>query len=151
MPVKNVKKTVVRKKASTSPATKGATKAPPVKKSSPRKGVVKEASPALTHDLARVTYTEADKNKRVQGMTFRQLAERLDVSMESVTFAVAVEILKGAQTRQDVNHRVRDVLPPRDSTATPKGTSNLVSGVIRKMLDCGFTVEGQWRMVKPVK
>jgi hypothetical protein len=94
-------------------------------------------------------YTEKDMKKKVAGITFFQLSNRLDLPLESERFAVAVEILKGAETRQDVNHRVRDLLPPSVRTKTPKAVSNLVSSVIKRMVDSGFTVEGEWRMTPP--
>lgn len=100
-------------------------------------------SPAFT------VYKETDGKKKVGGMSYLQLSNKLELPITSERFAVAVEILKGATTRQEVNHRVRDLLPPSVRTKSPKTVSNLVSAVVKRMVDCGFTVQGEWRMTPP--
>lgn len=151
----STKKTLTLKKTKTAPVKKKevATAAPPAKK----KSLPKKKS-NLVSTTARVSakkeqkgslYAETDKNKKVAGMTFQNLSEVTGMAIDSEQFAVAVEILKGGVTRQDVNHRVRELLPPTTRTGTPKAVSNLVSGVIGKLTARGFIVEGNWKMIFP--
>jgi len=163
MPATIVKRRTVVKKSPTSgkisPATKKGNKEAPqkkmvvgrVRKNSPAKSPVKAKAEKITAKeiLSAPIYTEDDFKKKVQGMTFFQISNRLQLPITSERFAVAVEILKGGETRQDINHRVKELLPPSVRTKSPKTVSNLVSAVIKRMVECGFAVQGEWRMTPP--
>lgn len=91
----------------------------------------------------------ADPKKRIGGLSYQQLAELTGYGLGSEQFIVAVEIMKGGTSRLEVNHRCAVLLPDRTRNGTPKQVSNLVSSVIKRMEDRGFTVKGTWSMVKP--
>jgi hypothetical protein len=115
-----------------------------------KKSVSTKASPAkVAPAKAKKSplYTEADSTKKVAGMTFQKLSEKTGLGIDTEQFFVAVEILKGAQERKDINHRVKDLLPTTPRTSTPKAVSNLVSSVIGKLTTSGFAVQGNWKMV----
>lgn len=100
-------------------------------------------------DVTPATYSEADAGKKVQGITYAKLSEITGYAYESDKFVVAVEILKGAATKQEINQRAKELLPMSSRTATPKAVSNLVSMVIGKLLTSGFTIKGEWKMIVP--
>lgn len=91
----------------------------------------------------------ADPKKRIGGLSYQQLADLVGYGLGSEQFIVAVEIMKGGESRLAVNHRCAVLLPDTTRNGTPKQVSNLVSSVIKRMEDRGFTVKGTWSMVKP--
>lgn len=90
-----------------------------------------------------------DPRKRIGGLSYKQLSELSGYGLGSEQFITAVEIMKGAGTRQEVNHRVAALLPATTRNGTPKTVSNLVSGVIHNLEQRGFTIVGSWKMVAP--
>lgn len=138
-----------KKEVATSPALQSKTarvmKATSAKRAS---APAKKTTPAKV-DKGNGIYSRADAKKRVGNITFEKLANLTGFKMESDQFVVAVEIMKGGVTRQEINHRVKDILPPTTRTGTPKAVSNLVSAVVNKMADQGFQVEGSWKMISP--
>lgn len=113
--------------------------------------VTKEKAAQSAGKKISTTYTKADGKKKVAGMTYEELSQRSGIPITHEQFVVAVEILKGAPTRQDINHRAKELLPPTARTSSPKTLSNLVSTVIGKLTASGFVIEGSWKMTYPAQ
>jgi len=151
-----VKKTVAKKTASSKKKT--APKSKPVS-TSPEKKIVRSAV-----GRPRSVFPEKNMDKefslldpeesaklRIVGMSYAQLAELTGIQINTEAFLIMLELLRGGRDRQEVNNRVRDLLPPTTSSGTVKPVPNLVSGVMKKLEAKGFTIKGDWKMVKPGK
>lgn len=159
------KSTPAKKTASKAPATKTTARATP---SRARKSAAPEVkdTPAPTRRNVRSTvkkeavqednYTSLqerrasiDPRKRVGGLSYKQISELTGYGLGTEQFIAAVEIISGGQTKLEVSHRIAALLPPTTRNGTPKAISNLVGGVIKKLEDRGFTINGTWKMVAP--
>lgn len=162
--VSTAKKAPAKKAATAKPATKPAAKrtAPAKPRSTARKAaapVVQETAPVKRRGrpsnapVAPPTLTERRQSinprQKVAGLTYQQIADLTGYGLGSEHFIVAVEVLKGGETRVAVNHRVAAMLPATTRNGSPKQVSNLVSAVVQRMIQNGFTVKGSWSMVKP--
>lgn len=161
--------------ASKAPATKTASRATPARttrkaaapvvKDTPVRRTAKKAAPAAKstrtakavveqpevdgHITLQERRAAMDPKKRIGGMTYKQLSELTGYGLGSEQFIAAVEIVRGAETKLEVNHRVAALLPNETRNGTPKQVSNLLSGVINNLVQRGFTVKGSWCMVAP--
>jgi len=139
-----------KKKVAARPAAKRAssrTAETPVVRDTPKTRAGRTAvAPAPTLQERREA---ADPKKRVGGLSYQQLADLTGYGLGSEHFITAVEIMKGAETRQEVNQRVKALLPETTRNGTPKQVSNLVGAVIRRMEENGFKIKGSWKMVRP--
>lgn len=129
--------------------------AKPVVKDTPKPSAARRAAPAASEPDVVVHLPIAERaaqinlSRRIGGLTYKQIAEVTGYSPGSEGFTAVIEVLRGGETRQEINHRVAALLPPQTKNGTPKMVSNLVSSVIRRMTQQGFTVTGTWKMVKP--
>lgn len=134
----------------TSPRTP-AKRASPVVRDTPakrgRSGSPKPPVGALPHIQER--RGPADPKRRIGGLSYQELSDLIGYGLGSEQFIVAVEIMKGGESRLDVSHRVAAILPNETRNGTPKQVSNLVSSVIKRMEDRGFTIKGSWSMARP--
>jgi hypothetical protein len=173
--ITRAKKTVAKSpaKSTKAPARKTATAAPATKRpvGRPRKAAepvvtdnkpVRRASPAKASapatrkaKPAAAPAVEAkpvmDARKKVGGLSFRELSDLTGYGVGSERFIVAVEVLRGGESRRDVLHRLNEVLPAETRNGTPKQVSNVLSSVINHLTGLGFTEKGTWSMVKPAK
>jgi hypothetical protein len=94
---------------------------------------------------------EADGKLRIAGMSYTQLAELTGIAVDTEAFLIMREVLRGGRDRQEINDRVREILPATTAQGTPKPVPNLVSSVVKKLQDKGFTIKGDWKMVKPAR
>lgn len=92
---------------------------------------------------------EENAKKRIAGMSYAQLADLTGVAINTEGFLIVLEILRGGRDRQEINDRCRQILPAYTAQGTPKPVPNLVSGMIKKLEAKGFTIKGDWKMVKP--
>lgn len=122
--------------------SKKTVKAKPGPKTSPAKEPVVYGNPNLFD-------SEADKNKKIQGVTYAKVAEILGVGISTEQFLVAIELMKGGNTRNEINERVKELLPTHTQNGTPKQVTNLVSGVHNRMLEAGFVLKGTYQLLKP--
>lgn len=148
------KKTVARKPAAkrTAPPAKKAVPAAPVKRGPgrPRKVVTSETPvETVSQNPEGYRYTERDANRQVQGIKYKELADMLGVGISSERLIVAVELLKGGLDRQEVNNRLAEILPSTTRNGTKKSVSNLVSSALAALVELGFEVKGNWKVVKP--
>lgn len=153
MPVKKsagAKKTVVKKKTAPKNKPAAVTSSAPVKRAvgRPRKTVAPVAPPEPEFTLLD---PEKDGKLRIAGMSYTQFSELSGIQINTEAFLIALEILRGGRDRQEINDRCREILPAMTSVGTPKPVPNLVSSVIKKLQDRGFTIKGDWKMVKPAR
>lgn len=154
-----VKKTMAKKPASakgkTAPKTKASTNSPantgaPAKRpvGRPRKDAVPYAPEPLKPEFELLSEEKHGK-LRIQGMSYVQLQELTGIQISTEAFIIALELLRGGRDRQEINDRVRDLLPRTTSQGTPKPVPNLVSGVLKKLQAQGFGIKGDWKVTKP--
>ena len=161
------KKAPAKKAVPTAPATKTTSRATPTrarKADAPevqdvpaRRATAKKAAPSARatktvvpdHVPLQERRAQADPKKRVAGLTYKQISELTGYGLGSEQFIAAVEVLRGASTKLEVNQRVKLLLPETTRNGTPKQVSNLVSGVIGNLTNRGFEVVGTWKMVPP--
>lgn len=138
-----VKDTPAPARRTTRPAAKKAAATPPK--------TVKEtaAQSKNSYQTLQDRRDSANPRKKVGGMTYKELSELSGYGLGSEQFIVAVAIVTGGTSRLDINHRIAAQLPPTTRNGTPKAVSNLVSGVIKRLEDRGFTISGSWKMVAP--
>lgn len=160
------KKTTAKKTENTAPVTKRSVGRPRKIQAVPevveeqkttRKRVPKEA-PAVKPSLeiraasqgnTNLLDSEKDKNKKIQGLTYAKVSELIGVGIGTEQFLVAIELLKGGNTRNEINERLKELLPTHTQTGSLKQVTNLVSGVHNRMLDAGFQIKGTYQLVKP--
>lgn len=151
-PVGRPKKTVTAK-----------TEVPQPKANTPTRARAKSSVPATTEKTTRTKKVpenriiatdnpnllnpDTDGNKKIAGMTYKALSELLGFGIGTEQFLAAIELLKGGETRSEVNDRVKELLPPVTQTGTPKQVTNLVSGVHNRMLARGFKIQGSYKLV----
>ena len=141
----------------TAPAKKAPTRAPakraapvvqdtPVKRGPgrPKKVVEGTSLPSLQERRE-----SANPKKRIAGLSYKELSDLIGYGLGSEQFIVAVEVMKGGESRLEVSKRVSEMLPARTRNGSPKPVSNMVSAVVKRMEDAGFTVKGTWSMVRP--
>jgi predicted extracellular nuclease len=90
---------------------------------------------------------EKDGSKKISGMTYAAISEKLGFGVGTEQFLVALELLKGGETRSEINDRMKELLPATTVHGTPKQVTNLVSGVHGRMLAKGFKVQGSYKLV----
>lgn len=131
--------------------TKAASPRTRVKKTTAPKRAMKpkSAPPAPKETSSPVMYTNRQKNKQIQGVTFAQLSEMTGVGIGTEKFVVMVELLRGGDDRQAVNNRLKGLLPTKTATGELKSVPNLVSGVLAMLRTKGFVVEGNWQVKVP--
>lgn len=152
MPVKKTTKKTMTAKSKTAPKNKPAavTASAPAKRpvGRPRKAAAPVEPPQPSFTL--LNPDEVAKH-RIAGMSYTQLAELSGIQINTEAFIIMLEILRGGRDRQEINDRVREILPAFTGQGTPKPVPNLVSGVIKKLEAKGFTIKGDWKMVKPAR
>lgn len=147
-----VKKATAKKPVATkknSPATKASTGAPKKRVKSAVGRPKKELPTPAPESEFELLDPEENAKKRIAGMSYAQLSELTGIQINTEQFIVALEILRGGRDRQEINDRCRQILPATTPHGTPKPVPNLVSGVIKKLEAKGFTIKGDWKMVKP--
>lgn len=92
---------------------------------------------------------QRDGNKTIQGVTYLEISEMLHVGMETETFLVVIELLKGGSSRVEITRRLEKVLPVQTRRGTLKNVSSRVSSVVFLLTSHGFVMKGSWRMSPP--
>lgn len=117
-------------------------------KAAEKKSPVKTPDRVIATDNPNLLDPDRDGGKKLAGMSYRQISEKLGFGIGTEQFLAAVELLKGGQTRLEVNDRVKALLPATTQNGTPKQVTNLVSGVLNKMINSGFAVHGVFKIVQ---
>jgi hypothetical protein len=157
MPAKTVARTRVKKVVSAPPAKRAAAapKGKPVVRDNPKAPAARRGRPAASQPDVEVKTplldgaAQVDMRKRVGGLNLKQVSELSGYSIGSEGYLVAVELLRGGESRIETTHRIAQLLPSETRNSTPKNVSNLVSSVIKRLESQGFKVSGTWKMVKP--
>lgn len=101
----------------------------------------------IATDNPNLLNADVDGKKKIGGYTYTALAEILGFGVGTEQFLAALELMKGGETRAEVNDRVKGLLPATTQTGTPKQVTNLVSGVHNRMLARGFKIQGSYKLV----
>lgn len=63
---------------------------------------------------------------------------------------IAAELLEGGYDRDDINDRVAELLPETTTrSGNDKQVPSLVSGILKRLQERGYTVESSWQLVPP--
>jgi len=148
MPVKTAKKSIAGKSKTAPPKKTAASSSVKRPVGRPRKNPEPVVVTAPEPEFELMSEEKHGK-LRIAGMSYVQLAELSGIPIETEGFLIMLELLRGGRDRQEINDRVRDKLPRTTSSGTPKPVPNLVSGIMKRLEGKGFTVKGDWKMVKP--
>ena len=119
----------------------------PVQTPQPKKRAPKTAPAPEVFSQDYLLNPVTDGNKKIAGMTYKALAELLGISVGTEQFLIAVELIKGGESRAAINERLKGMLPATTNNGTPKQVTNLVSGVHGRMLKVGFKPTGTYKLV----
>lgn len=115
----------------------------------PNKPVKEPLEKTFPQDNPNLLDPETDKNKKIQGLTYAKVSELLGIGIGTEQFLVAIELMKGGNTRNEINERLKALLPATTINGTPKQVTNLVSGVHNRMEAAGFVLKGTYQLMKP--
>lgn len=136
-----VKKTAAAKKKST--AAKSKSKTSPAKKSTAKK------SPATKKSAAKKNVKDVKKPKSNRGGFHREINEETGFVVGTDQDAIALALLEGGESRAEISERLQKQIDTETRNGTEKQITNMISGVLNKMLDRGFTVEQSFVVVPP--
>jgi hypothetical protein len=157
MPVKKTAKKSTRKSpTSKTAASKGSGKTEVKKKrgrpvgsknkpknSTPVKSVPKKSASKKT--------TKVQKPASKRGGVNREMDEVTGFATGTDSQYIAETLMEGGESRQEIIETLREELDTETRNGTEKPVANLVSGIVNKMLERGFTIESSYRLVPPVK
>lgn len=58
-------------------------------------------------------------------------------------------MLEGGLDRQDINEKVAQAIGPKTRSGCDKNIPSLVSGLLSRLVERGYTVESSWRIIEP--
>lgn len=148
MPVKKTaaaKKTAAKKAAPNKkgPAAKKTASKGPAKKTAAKK----TAAPAKGKGKSNVKNVKKPASKR--GGFHRELNDATGFVVGTDQDTIALALIEGGESRADVVEGLRNTLDLETRNGTEKQITNMVSGVLNKMLERGFTVESSFAVVPP--
>lgn len=143
------KKTVGRPRKTTAPVEEVVEQKKARTPRGPNKPVKTELEKSFPQDNPNLLDPDTDKNKKIQGLTYAKVSDILGIGIGTEQFLVAIELMKGGNTRNEINDRVKALLPGTTINGTPKQVTNLVSGVHAKMEAKGFVLKGTYQLMKP--
>lgn len=145
-----VKKTAAAKKAAAkksaakkSPAKKTTAKKSPAKKTAAKKPVKKTA--ASKKNVKNVKKPASSG----RGGFHRPMNEETGFVLDSESDLIAQALIEGGESRAAIIEEISGMLDSETRNGTEKAVSNMVSGVLNKMLARGFTVESSFALVPP--
>jgi hypothetical protein len=158
------KKTATAKKASAKTKTTGAKRGPGRPKGSTSKKTA--AAPAKrgpgrpkgsTNKSTAKKSTASRKNTKTvskpkgsgRGGFHRELNEETGFVVGTDQDTIALALLEGGESRSAIAEAVEKKIGSETRNGTPKMVTNMVSGVLNKMLDRGFTVEQSFQVIPP--
>lgn len=134
-----VKKTAAAKKKKSTTSKKG----PANKKSTAKKTAAKKPA----SKKANVKNVKKPAGKR--GGFHREMNEETGFVVGTDQDAIALALLEGGESRAAIVERLENELDTETRNGTEKQITNMVSGVLNKMLAAGFTVESSFQVVPP--
>lgn len=81
----------------------------------------------------------------------RVVDETTGFALGTDSHTIAMELLKGGESRADIIERLARMLPPTSNRGTPKPVANMVASVLGKMRDAGFTVSQSFILEAPTR
>lgn len=135
MPVKKTAAAKKRTQSKKGPAAKKTAAKAPAKKSAAKK------SPAKVKDVK--------KPASKRGGFHREINEETGFVVGTDQDTIALALLEGGESRADVVESLYNTLETETRNGTEKQITNMVSGVLNKMLKAGYTVESSFRVVPP--
>lgn len=150
MPIKktaSVKKKAAKKTtaAKSRPVAKKTASKGPAKKTAAKKSAAKKSSPAKKN----VKNVKKPAKKETRGGFHREINEDTGFVVGTESDTIALELLEGGESRGDIVTRLEKMLDSETRNGTEKQITNMVSGVLNKMLAAGFTVEQSFVLVPP--
>lgn len=131
------RKTTAAKSKSKTPAKKTAAKKPAAKKTASKAPASKKKT------------TNVKKPASNRGGLNRELNEDTGFVVGTDQDAIANALLEGGESRAAIVERLESELDSETRNGTPKQITNMVSGVLNKMLDRGFIVESNFQLLPP--
>lgn len=140
-PATKTTRTATKSKASTSRSA-----APtPRKRATPNKPTAARARSKNT------SVKEVAKPKTATTRRTRDVDETTGFVKGTDSHLIAMELLKGGESRSDIVSRCAKKLPPLSNRGTPKPVANLVASVISKMRDAGFIEQSSFALLPPTR
>lgn len=156
MPVKKTakaKKTAAKKTSASKsrPASKKTTAKSkgPAKKTAAKKSAAKKSTPAKKSAAKNVKKPATKKKTSNRGGFNRELNEETGFVVGTDSDTIALALLEGGESRADIIAELEGVLDTETRNGTEKQVTNMVSGVLNKMLAAGYTVEQSFVVVPP--
>lgn len=148
-----VKKTAAAKKKTTAAKSKG--KTAPAKKSTAKKSPATK-SKTTAKSKAPAKKTSAKKNVKdvkkpagKRGGFHREINEETGFVVGTDQDTIALALLEGGESRADIAERLSKKIDTETRNGTEKQITNMISGVLNKMLARGFTVESSYVVLPP--
>ena len=116
------------------------------KKSTARKPAAKKTASKAP---AKKKTTNVKKPASNRGGLNRELNEDTGFVVGTDQDAIALALLEGGESRAAIVERLESELDAETRNGTPKQITNMVSGVLNKMLDRGFIVESNFQLLPP--
>ena len=110
-------------------------------KKSPAKSSAKKSSPAKK--------TAAKKTTGKRGGFHRELNPDTGFVVGTESQRIAEALIEGGESRAEIVARLEKELPKETRDGTPKQVTNMVSGVLNKMLARGYTIEQSFALAEP--
>lgn len=150
---KPIKKAPAKKVATVTPIKKAA----PVKKVAPAKApVAKKAVPAKKAPAKVAPVKKAPVKAAAKKAPATPRAEWREYDehgfvIGTASSTIAALLVAGGESRNDINARVAEAIGTVSRTGEQKNVPAIVSGMIHKLLERGYTVESSYRLVPPTK
>lgn len=143
-----VKKTAAAKKKSTAKSkTAPAKKKSTAKKSPATKTTAKKTAAKKSTSKKNVKDVKKPAGKR--GGFHREINEETGFVVGTDQDTIALALLEGGESRADIAERLEKMIDTETRNGTEKQITNMISGVLNKMLARGFTVESSFVVLPP--
>lgn len=140
-------------------AVKKSAKKTVAKKAVAKRGRPKNTGPAPQKRASSKKAVPAKRGRPAKKTAAKKSAPKVEREFDEVTgfvigtdqHTIAKALMDGGVTRQEIIDDLKKTLDGETRNGTEKPVSNLVAGVTSKLLERGFTVEGSYALVPPVK
>jgi hypothetical protein len=122
----------------------------PVKKTAAaKKTAAKKSAPAKKTAAKKAPVKNVKKPAGKRGGFHREINESTGFVVGTDQDAIALALLDGGESRAAIVEGLEDTLDTETRNGTPKQITNMVSGVLNKMIAAGYTVESSFVVVPP--
>lgn len=109
----------------------------------------KSTAPAKKTAAKKTSAKNVKKPAGKRGGLNRELNEATGFVVGTDQDAIATALLEGGESRADIVERLENELDTETRNGTPKQITNMVSGVLNKLLARGYTVESSFQVLEP--